>query len=235
MSDLRKLWRLQMLEEQQEKIGKGADPGPVQQLKESKKQIEAAQNNLRELKDRYQRAREQTGTLERRAQELRDSCSMISTKIYDGSLQTKEIKNYQQKLQKLQEELNLLEDRELELMQVKEDIKQEWEDKKQRLDSMAEEFKELHNVYLQDKEEKKTRAQGLAREIEVLLQEIGEDPLNKYRQLRTRYRNPVGRITRDTCSGCHLGIPFEKIKQLKYQDDIVLCNHCGRMLFWDPQ
>lgn len=234
MSDLRKLWQLQMLEEQQEKFNQGVDPGAVNQLKERKKQIEVAQNSLRELKERYQKAKEKGANLEQRAQELRDNCKLINAKIYDGSLQIKEIQNYQQKLQKLQRELSLLEDRELEMMQAKEDIKKEWEGQKRQLEDLSGEFKELHGVYLHDKEETKTRADSLAREINALLQEIGEESLNQYRQLKTRHRNPVGRVVKDSCSGCHLGIPFDKIKQLKNQDAIVLCNHCGRMLFWDP-
>ncbi|MEW6696317.1 MAG: zinc ribbon domain-containing protein [Bacillota bacterium] len=234
MSDLRKLWQLQMLEEQQEKFNQGADPGAVNQLKEKKKQIEMSQNSLRELKERYQKAKVQAANLERRGQELRDECKLINAKIYDGSLQIKEIQNYQQKLQKLQKELSLLEDRELEMMQAKEDIKKEWEGQKKKLEDLSEEFKELHSLYLHDKEETKTRAEGMAREINTLLQEIGEASVNQYRQLKTRHRNPVGRVVKDSCSGCHLGIPFEIIKQLKNQDAIVLCNHCGRMLFWDP-
>lgn len=235
MANLRKLWRLQMLEEQQEKLkGKGPDLKVVEQLKGLKKEIEDTKNTLKELKAHYQQTKHQETNLSQEAQKINDQCGLVSTKIYDGSLHTKEIKTYQQRLDKLKAELIKVEDRELEILQQREDIKTQWEEKKQSLDNLTEKFKELQQVYLQQKEEIKTRALDLAREISELIEEIEENQLNQYRQLKAKYKNPVSRITKDACSGCHLSIPFDKLKQLKYQEAVVCCNHCGRMIFWDP-
>ncbi len=235
MAKVRKLWTLQLLEEQQEKQKlQIVDPSLVKQLKSLKQEIEVLQSQLKDLKGQYQRAKEEVNSLERAGVECKEKQGQLNEKIYDGSLQSKEIKNYQQRLAKLNEELTSSEDQQLEVMQQREDIKGMWEEKKQQLTTVTAQYKTLHENYLQQKEEIKTRATDLAREITELIQEIGTEELELFRQLQKKHRRPVGRVTKDTCSGCHLGISFDKIKQLKNPDGAVHCNHCGRLLLWDP-
>ena len=235
MAKVRKLWTLQLLEEQQEKQKlQIVDPSLVKQLKSLKQEIEVLQSQLKDLKGQYQRAKEEVNSLERAGVECKEKQGQLNEKIYDGSLQSKEIKNYQQRLAKLNEELTSSEDQQLEVMQQREDIKGMWEEKKQQLTTVTAQYKTLHENYLQQKEEIKTRATDLAREITELIQEIGTEELELFRQLQKKHRRPVGRVTKDTCSGCHLGISFDKIKQLKTPDGAVHCNHCGRLLLWDP-
>ncbi len=235
MAKVRKLWALQLLEEQQEKQKlQIVDPALVKQLKLLKNEIEALQNQLKDLKGQYQSAKEEVNSLERVEAEWKEKQGQLNEKIYDGSLQSKEIKNYQQRLAKLNEELTSSEDKQLAVMQQREDIKGMWEEKKQQLTTVTTQYKTLHENYLRQKEEIKTRATDLAREITELTQEIGTEELELFRQLQKKHRHPVGRVTKDTCSGCHLGISFDKIKQLKAPGAAVYCNHCGRLLLWDP-
>ena len=234
MAKVRKLWALQLLEEQQEKQKlQIVDPTLVKQLKSLKNEIEVLQNQLKALKNQYQRAKEEVNRLERVGAEIKEKQNQLNEKIYDGSLQSKEINNYQQRLAKLNEELSSSEDRELAVMEQRDDIKGVWEEKKQQLNNITAQYKALHQNYLQQKEEIKTRATDLAREITELIQEIGTEELELFRELQKKHRSPVGRVTKDSCSGCHLGISFDKLKQLKYQEGAVYCNHCGRLLFWD--
>lgn len=235
MNQIKKLWRLQMLEEQQSKAQDQVPATEIaRRLKQLKPTIETAQSEMKELKSLHQQIKEQSKQMALNNQRLRENCSQIDAKIYDGSLQMKEISNYQHKLQHLQGEVVELENQELDLMQQLEDIKGQWTEKKTQLEALTEEYKELHQTYLQGKEDIKTRAQGMAREISDLLQEIEPAYLKIYQEIKHKHTNPVGRVTKDICSGCHLGIPFDKLKQLKYQENAVYCSNCGRLLFWDP-
>ena len=229
-----KLWALQQLEEQQEKqkLHK-VDPKLVQQLKILKAEIEALQEQLKELKTQYQGAKEEVNRLEQAGLVIKEKQSQLNEKIYGGALQSKEIKNYQQRLAKLNEELTISEDQELAVMQQRDDIRELWEGKKQKLEEITAKYKASHQTYLQQKEEIKTQATALAREMAELIEEIKDEDLKLFQELKKKHRNPVGRVTKDTCSGCHLGISFDKLKQLKYQEEAVYCNHCGRLLYLD--
>ncbi|AQS59873.1 zinc ribbon domain-containing protein [Desulforamulus ferrireducens] len=234
MLKFRKLWALQQLEEQQEKQQQQkVDPELVNRLKALKAEIEALQGQLKELKDRYQKAKEEVNRLELAGTNLRAKQSQLNEKIYGGSLQGKEIESYQQRLAQVNQELSQAEDEELALMQQRDDIRALWAEKKQRLEECTAQYKALHQTYLRQREEIKARATALAREMTELCEAIGEEDLKLYRQLKKRHRNPLGRVAKDICSGCHLGISFEKLKQLKYQEEPVYCNHCGRLLFLD--
>ncbi|GAB6158074.1 C4-type zinc ribbon domain-containing protein [Desulfotomaculum varum] len=232
MTDISKLWRLQTLEQELAAICQaGAPPALQQGLKELKKQIEQTQNSLRQLKANYQEVKEQAAVLEQQAAQLRENCRHTGDRIYNGSLQLKEIANYQQKYDQLKQDLTRREDRQLELMQLQEDIQKEWTDQKQRLAHLTEQYKERHRNYLQEKENKAVRSGELAGEIDLLIKEINPAYLNRYRQLKTKFNNPVSKVSQNTCSGCHLGLPFDLLKQLKRRDGMVCCNHCGRLLF----
>ncbi|AEG59458.1 zinc ribbon domain-containing protein [Desulforamulus ruminis] len=236
MSEMQKLWRLQMLEEEQRKANvKGEkDQGQIKQLKALKGVIESSQNQLRELKGQHDGLKGRVGQMAGLAQETRGKIKEVTEKIYDGSLQMKEIATYQQRLGALQSELKQLEDRELGHMEQREEIKQQWQQIQNRHKQDTDQYKELHRQYLQNKEEVKEQVQVLEKQIREILSSLDGVLLKEYRRIKQRYENPVGRVTRDVCSGCHLAINFDKLKQLKYGLPPVFCSNCGRMLFWDP-
>lgn len=235
MTQLSKLWKLQLLEKYQKGIA-AKQPGDqrVQQLKQFKKEIELGQDTLKKLKVSYQKTKEQSTELSQRNQELRAMSEQINAKIYDGSLHLKEIAGSQQRVVKLQQSIQQLEDLELEKMQLKEDIKQEWQKEKAALEVLTAKYRELHGQYVKEKEEIKEQAAATARKMEELIVSLDKGLYQQYQQLKTKYPDPVGRVTKAACSGCHLGISIDKIKELKYERGLVNCNHCGRILFWDP-
>lgn len=235
MTQLSKLWELQLLEKYHKSIvaKKSGDPR-MQQLKQLKKEILLGQDTLKKLKISYQKTKEQSIELSQRSQELRAKSEEIGAKIYDGSLHLKEIEGSQQKVVRLQQDIQQLEDLELEKMQLKEDIKQDWQKERAALDVLTAKFRELHGQYVQEKEGKKEQAAATARKMEELIVGLDKGLYQQYQQLKEKYPDPVGRVTKDVCSGCHVGIAIEKIKELKHERDLVNCSYCGRILFWDP-
>lgn len=236
MSDIKGLWRLQMLEEQLAKlVQKNVSPEIVQELKKLKKSIEKGQLELKDLKEVYNQTGKRIEKLNGQNVTIKEKANQVNSKIYDGSLQNKEIQTYQQRLSTLKKELLQNEDAELELMQKKEDLRSQWDEQKQVLNSSTERYKELHLEYQREKEERKTRVEGLTREVDDLLNNIDPEHLKKYSELKSKHANPVSRVTKNTCSGCHLSISFDHLKQLKKDVSLTFCNNCGRILYWDPQ
>lgn len=57
--------------------------------------------------------------------------------------------------------------------------------------------------------------------------------LRTYERLRKGFSNVVVPIRRDACSGCNMKIPPQIINEAKRQNEIIFCNNCGRIIFWD--
>lgn len=59
---------------------------------------------------------------------------------------------------------------------------------------------------------------------------IDNRSLTYYERMRKKRSNPFSIVEKDSCSGCHMDIPPVYLKQIKDQDGISLCTHCGRFL-----
>ncbi len=59
---------------------------------------------------------------------------------------------------------------------------------------------------------------------------IDHRSLTYYERMRKKRSNPFAIVEKDSCSGCHMGIPPLYLKQIKDQEGISLCTHCGRFL-----
>ncbi len=59
---------------------------------------------------------------------------------------------------------------------------------------------------------------------------IDNRSLTYYERMRKKRSNPFAIVEKDSCSGCHMGIPPVYLQQIKEQVGISLCTHCGRFL-----
>ena len=77
------------------------------------------------------------------------------------------------------------------------------------------------------------KRQHLANEREGLTQGINEHLLRAYERMRgSRLRsNAVVPVINGVCQGCYMVVTKSVIMQLKRGCELVLCEHCGRILF----
>ena len=71
--------------------------------------------------------------------------------------------------------------------------------------------------------------------IAVLVAELrGRIPapiLGHYDRLRVRGKMGLAAVRHQVCSGCHMRLPLAVIMTLKHQQDLQLCDNCGRYLY----
>ena len=59
--------------------------------------------------------------------------------------------------------------------------------------------------------------------------------LGHYDRLRVREKKGVAPVRNQVCTGCHMKQPIGKITILMRDEDIQLCDTCGRYLYFVPE
>ncbi len=67
--------------------------------------------------------------------------------------------------------------------------------------------------------------------IAELRAQIPQPILGHYDRLRVRGKKGLAAVRNQTCTGCHMRQPLGKITVLMRDEDIQLCDSCGRYLY----
>ena len=59
--------------------------------------------------------------------------------------------------------------------------------------------------------------------------------LAHYDRLVARGKKGVALVRNQVCTGCHMRVPIGVIMTLKHDEDIQLCESCGRYLYLPPE
>ena len=110
----------------------------------------------------------------------------------------------------------------------------ETKDKKAEVEKERDELLELLN----DKKSELDDIMGTTREEEEQRQKEREDALKSltkedlelYNHIRDAKQTAVAPIKRESCSGCYNIVPPQLILEVKKNDTIYRCEHCGRIL-----
>jgi len=71
---------------------------------------------------------------------------------------------------------------------------------------------------------------NIVQKIEELRKLIDNRLLTYYERMIKKKNNPFAVIEKNTCTGCHMGIPPVNIIKLQDRDGIQVCTYCGRFL-----
>jgi len=76
----------------------------------------------------------------------------------------------------------------------------------------------------------------LQAERQKLAQEIDGDALRRYdRLMHSKNDFAIVPIRNGNCGGCHLHIPPQLVHNAKHGDELISCEYCGRILYWQPE
>ena len=79
-----------------------------------------------------------------------------------------------------------------------------------------------------DEEEKKHRADRAK-----ILAKMDKEMLSRYEKIRSGRGKAVSTIRKQSCSGCGNRVPPQHIMEIRRNDKIYLCQHCGRIIVSD--
>ena len=61
--------------------------------------------------------------------------------------------------------------------------------------------------------------------------QIPEPIIGHYERLRVRGKKGVAVVRNQVCTGCHMHVPIGQITVLMREEDVQLCENCGRYLY----
>jgi hypothetical protein len=73
--------------------------------------------------------------------------------------------------------------------------------------------------------------EGTLAAITALRGKIPPQILGHYDRLRVRGKKGMVAVVNQVCTGCHMRLPLAVIMTLKHEEDIQLCDTCGRYLY----
>lgn len=137
------------------------------------------------------------------------------------------------KIEGIKSRIKKLEDESLVLMQEEENF--EIEKEKLRIELIN--IKSNFNIKKEEVNNEIALAQNkiddLKKEVKALEEIIPDDLMKIYSELGRKYENVVAFLEGGMCSGCRMKVAAMTIDELHKSEELVFCNNCGRILFYD--
>ncbi len=234
MTGIKHLWELQTLEEEKLDLERKARTFPeVRELKMLKADIEENQAKIQVMKDELVQIKRNLKQEESGIMLLKEKMEKASTQLYSGEItNAKELETAEKNMEINKEKVEEAEDRALVLMEQAEKAEEQIKQLLKDLDTKKGQFRELNKSYTE-------RKAGLARALEEhearnkkLVEKIDPQLMQKFCNLCGRFddKKGVALLENGVCSGCHMSVSFDLLKQSKNKPKELMCDNCGRLL-----
>ncbi|MCX7886838.1 MAG: C4-type zinc ribbon domain-containing protein [Verrucomicrobiae bacterium] len=210
-----------------------------QEIARIPREIAAVQKRLQDEVARVEAFRQQLKQVEVQRKKLEVEAESKRAELAKFRVQLNQIKSnveYQAMLKQIagtEQEIVQLEDHELELMDQIERMQPQLKEQQAQLQEFT---VKCHT----QEAELRGRVEMAERELVRLQQERQElaavadaDLLGRYeRLLKSKGDCAIVPIVRGSCGGCHLNLPAHVIHNARNGSEVVSCDHCGRILYW---
>lgn len=233
MNKLELVWEYQCLEAKKADLQKQVRsiPGLVE-LKLLKAEIEVIQNEARGFNKEMNDLKKVLDNAENRLTDLREKYSRANNELYNGNHASRELEAAQKNIAVIKQKIESEEDDILGLMEKLEGLNTRMRDKIKILDEKKDLFRATNKTYSEKKETVATNLEYTEKQIESILSKIDQDELNKINKFSERFPDKCGIALLESgiCSGCHMALSFEQLKQVKIKQEQIYCDNCGRLL-----
>ena len=235
VSDLDLLWQLQKqdktlidLNERLDFLERG------DKIKEIEKTMKKTEFRLRDLKSRMEQTEKglirNNSILKDMDYKLRET----EKELYEGNIiDLRQLSYLDKEKDLLRKEIDNKEIEILTQMEEMEKLKKDFADLELEFEDFKLEYLKLKNEYNELREKIKeeiTKNTNLRQEIAF---QIDKEILNKYNQMKKTKNNVVVEIIDNKCSGCNVLLPTIISDKLKFKNEIIYCDNCGRILYYE--
>lgn len=204
-------------------------------------EIEAVQKRVQDETARLDAAKLQLKQIEAERKKLEIDADAKRAQINKYKQQLSLIKSnteYQALLKEIsnaEQEIVGIEDAELELMDKTEHLQPTLKEEQALL-------KEIASKGEVEKAELQKRVKAVEQELAMLhadrdklVTAAAADLLPRYERLmKSKGDYAIVQIQHGNCGGCHLNLPPQVIHNAKNDGEMVSCDYCGRLLYWQP-
>jgi len=168
--------------------------------------------------------------LENEVQAKRDSIAKFQTQKFQ-TRKNEEFQALSNEIKRYEGEIQLIEDRELDLMESGDKAKgQIAETEKETQAVKAQVERQLANITAKI-EAVSAQLRDLETERASLAQAVDEDLLDTFNRLFVNKNEAVVALEHDVCMGCHMKVTTQTVVRVKGSREIVHCEQCGRILY----
>jgi len=171
-------------------------------------------------------------TVERELEEIENKFQKSKFRLND----VKSNKEYQAVLREIEEQKELIFEKEEAVIKCMEDIEiqeAECESNNGTLKEAQQEFNNKQDEFSQRMKDLDKEVQSLDKKRAELCQNVDKNFLERYNRLRKNLRGRVvTQVIKTICQGCNLGIPPQQYNELIKGVSIQSCPHCDRIIYW---
>ncbi len=208
---------LENVPSQVEKINEKIESG-FQTVNRAKEKMTQNQKRRRDLEAEVKDIRVQISKFNRQLSEVK------TNKEYSALL--KEIEEAKGKVDALEEEI-------IKEMLAADEIENEIKASGQEFKEAEEKYSKNKELLLQKKKEWEMRRENLIKEKKELIPLIPSEQVNLYLRISVKKEGvALSPVNDDFCSMCHMRIRPQVLNELKGQEKLVVCENCGRILYW---
>ncbi|MFQ6110173.1 MAG: zinc ribbon domain-containing protein, partial [Candidatus Aminicenantales bacterium] len=139
------------------------------------------------------------------------------------------IEGAQQKIDRLEEEI-------ISEMLLADDIEKEIKEASQKAISLKEKLSKEKKGLQQKSREMEEKKKELLQKKDKLVPKIPQGQYNLYLKIYNKKNGIALSPVRDEfCSMCHMRIRPQMLNELKAESKLVLCENCGRILYWQEK
>lgn len=146
----------------------------------------------------------------------------------------KECEAAEHEIQTLQEKREKLDEQLLRLMDEQEQLEQELEKKREGWAVSATDWEQEHKRLEHARDEAQQLEQALRSDEQRFAAQLPEEIRDIFRRLLEKQQLPVVVSVKDgACGGCGTLLPLHFVQELKQENEVELCPHCRRLVFFD--
>jgi len=204
----------------------------VQQAMHAPALLQEMEERLHALIDRAEDLARKQRSLEFDVQNLSTQAKQLEERLYGGLIRSaREAESAQQKVAELRRRQRALEDQVLELMMTLEGLDEERRDLEASLQRARLEWGETRKTLEARSQALATEQARLQRVRAELVDRLAPEVVQAYERLRrSKAGIAVARLEARVCQACGVDVPVSVERQVRYDEVLVFCPTCGRML-----
>ena len=176
---------------------------------------------------------------QKRRRDLESEVNDIKTRISRFNLQLNDVKTnieYKSLLKEIdeaQQKVNEMEDEIINEMLIADEIEEEIKEADRKYREVEKEFSKEYAILEQKQKESEAKINALNQEKEKLINKIPADQTRLYLKIfNSKNGIPLSPVTGEFCSLCHMRVRPQVLNELKENEKLILCENCGRILYW---
>lgn len=205
-------------------------------------QIEDITQKKEEVFQIVTQAKEKLAQNQKKRRDLEVEVKAIREKIAKYNLQLNEVKTnieYKSLLKEIEEakqRIAEMEDKILNEMLSADEIEEEIRSANQKYNEAEKELSKEKNILQQKQKASEAKKDKMNKEKEELMAKIPDDLIHLYLKIfSSKHGIALSPVTGEFCSLCHMRVRPQVLNELKGNENIILCENCGRILYFLAQ